>query len=93
MLTVVQVQPGALRNWRCLELVVDGRGIARQERRRLRQALQEIVDRGHLLIEAEGERSRSVTGMVLDSISFHHRARDQQSRRDKTCGKDDRREG
>ena len=91
-LEVVQVQPGAIGNGRRLELVVDGLGIAGHDSRGLRQPLQEKVDRGHLLVEAERERLRGMPGLMLDRIPLAPRARDQQGGRHDACGQDDGRE-
>ena len=79
---VVQDQPGAFRNRRRLELVVEGLDVAREERRGFGQSLQQVIDGGHLLVEAEGERLGGLQGTASDRAPLLSGAREQQGRGD-----------
>ena len=67
---VVQHEPGAFRNGGGLELFVEGPGIAREKWRGFGQSFEQVVDRRHFLIEAEGERLRGLQSAMLNRVSF-----------------------
>ena len=90
---VVQDQPGAFRNRRRLELVVEGLDVAREERRGFGQSLQQVIDGGHLLVEAEGERLGGFQGTASDRAPLLSGAREQQGRGDDACCNGDGHEG
>ena len=78
---------------RRLHLVVEALDVPGQERRRLRQALEEVIDRRHLLVEAEGERDRRAQGAVPDRVSVVQGVREHQGRRDDASPEHHRHEG
>ena len=92
-LEVVQDQPGSFRDRRRLELVVEGLDVAREERRGFGQSLQQVIDGGHLLVEAEGERLGGLQGTASDRAPLLSGAREQQGRGDDACCNGDGHEG